>query len=72
MHRNHAWQAILIGGLAIGSLDGVAATINAGLHGVGFTRLWQFVASGLLGRASFEGGAGTAALGIFLEFFIGT
>ncbi|MGH7570572.1 MAG: hypothetical protein ACREMK_01865 [Gemmatimonadota bacterium] len=30
----------------------------------------QSIASGLLGRAAYEGGAGTAALGVLLHFFI--
>ncbi len=33
-------------------------------------RILQSVASGLLGKASFEGGMATAALGIALHFFI--
>ena len=33
-------------------------------------RILQSIAAGLLGRASFQGGAGTAALGLFLHFFI--
>jgi hypothetical protein len=72
MNRTPAWRVILCGGLIIGTLDGIAAIVNAGLHGVGFVRLWQYVASGLLGRASFQGGAASTALGVFLEFFIGT
>ena len=34
------------------------------------TRIFQSVASGLLGPKSFEGGAKTAALGLFLHFLI--
>ena len=33
-------------------------------------RILQSVAAGLLGKAAYEGGAGTAALGAFLHFFI--
>jgi hypothetical protein len=33
-------------------------------------RIFQSVAAGLLGKASFEGGWGTAALGLGLHFFI--
>ena len=32
--------------------------------------LLQFVASGLLGQASFEGGAATAALGLLLHYLM--
>ena len=35
-------------------------------------RIYQSVAAGLLGRDSFQGGLATAALGMFLHFFIAT
>ena len=40
--------------------------------GVSAQRIFQSVAAGLLGKASFEGGAATAALGLALHFFIAT
>jgi hypothetical protein len=40
--------------------------------GVPAQRIFQSVAAGLLGKASFEGGAATAALGLALHFFIAT
>jgi len=43
-----------------------------GLRGVSPVRILQSVASGLLGAAAYEGGAGTAALGAVLHFFIAT
>jgi uncharacterized membrane protein YagU involved in acid resistance len=43
-----------------------------GLRGVSPVRILQSVASGLLGAAAYEGGAGTAALGTVLHFFIAT
>jgi hypothetical protein len=72
MNRNHALRTILLGGLVVGALDGVAAMINFTLHGGKVTRLFQYVAAGLLGRASFERGMATVLLGVFLEFFIAT
>jgi hypothetical protein len=63
-------RAVLFGGLACGILDATAATITFARMGLSFTRLWQGVASGLLGRASFEHGAASAALGLFLHFLI--
>ena len=54
----------------IGVCDATAATTNAVLDGGSFTRVWQFVASGLLGRASFEGGVGTVVVGLLCHFFI--
>jgi hypothetical protein len=40
--------------------------------GVTAQRVFQSVAAGLLGRASFAGGARTAALGLALHYFIAT
>jgi len=70
MNSTHALRTICLGGLVVGTLDGTAAIVDTALHGVGPTRLFQFVAAGLLGRASFQGGLGTALLGVFFEFFI--
>lgn len=70
MNRTHALRTILLGGLVVGVCDATAATTNAALHGVPVTRLWQFVASGLLGRASFDGGTATVLLGLLCHFFI--
>ncbi|HWS17247.1 MAG TPA: hypothetical protein VN223_04500 [Candidatus Elarobacter sp.] len=63
--------AIFWGGLACGVFDitqaMVAFYLQSGLKPV---TVLQSVASGLLGRASFQGGTRTAALGAFLHFFI--
>ncbi|NWG92900.1 MAG: hypothetical protein HXY21_10415 [Parvularculaceae bacterium] len=61
-----------ITGLAGGALDFVAApTIYpAAYPGLAFSRIWQSVAEGVLGEASYEGGRATVALGIGLHFFI--
>jgi hypothetical protein len=63
-------RAVLFGGLACAILDGAAATITFARMGLSFTRLWQGVASGLLGRASFGHGAASAALGLFFHVLI--
>jgi hypothetical protein len=60
--------AILVGGGVAGLLDITYACINVGLRGVSPERLLQFVASGLLGSAAFDGGLATAALGLALHF----
>lgn len=60
-------------GLAGGALDFAAASIIYPLAypGLTFTRLWQSVAAGLLGREEARtGGLQTALLGIGLHFFI--
>jgi len=62
--------AILWGGLIAGTLDITAAFATWGLRGVRPNRVLQGIASGLLGPAAFQGGAGTAALGAVLHFFI--
>ena len=64
-------RAILIGGLAAGTLDILDAVIFSYLwRGVSPTRVLQAIASGLLGRTAFDGGLATAALGLALHFFI--
>lgn len=68
--RPRALDTILCGGLVVGVLDGLAAVINAGLRGTSPVRVFQFIASGLLGPASFSGGLATALLGILIHFLI--
>jgi hypothetical protein len=63
-------QAIVTGGVAAGILDITAAFVVYGLRGASPVRILQSIASGLLGAAAFQGGAGTAALGLALHFFI--
>jgi hypothetical protein len=59
--------AIVIGALLAGSLDiFVASAIN---HASPATIL-QAIASGLIGRASYDGGAGTVALGLLLQWLM--
>jgi hypothetical protein len=71
--RAHPWTFVLAGGLVAGTLDIVYACAFWALKaGVPARRILQSVAAGLLGRASFEGGAATAALGLALHFLIAT
>jgi hypothetical protein len=65
-----AGQAIVYGALAVGVLDGLAAIISMGLRGAGPLRPFQGIASGLLGRDAFSGGAATAFLGLALHFVV--
>lgn len=65
-------RAILTGGLVVGVLDGLDAVIFFGLRGVSPSRVFQAIASGLLGRAAFAGGLPTALLGVLLHFTIAT
>jgi hypothetical protein len=64
---------IVSGGLIAGTLDIAFACIYWGIEAsVPAQRIFQSVAAGLLGEASFQGGAATAALGLALHYFIAT
>lgn len=65
-------RAILFGGLTVGILDGLDAIVFFGLRGVPPHRIFQAIASGLLGQPAFQGGMVTAALGVVLHFCIAT
>ena len=71
--RKRALLNVLLGGLVAGTFDiTYACTFWAVKAGVRPQRIFQSVARGLLGPASFQGGAKTAALGLFLHYFIAT
>ncbi|MGE5092353.1 MAG: hypothetical protein ACM3OH_09305 [Bacillota bacterium] len=63
-------RALLWGTLIVGTADIVDAFIFFGLRGTRPVRILQGIASGLLGREAFGGGAATAALGAVLHYFI--
>lgn len=64
-------RAILTGTLVVGVLDGLDAIVFFALRGVSADRVFQGIASGLLGRAAaVRGGLSTALLGLALHFFI--
>ena len=66
-----AFLAIFWGGLACGILDITQACIAWGIqNNVPPQRIFQSVASGLIGPKAFQGGVSTAALGLFLHFLI--
>jgi hypothetical protein len=65
-------RAIAAGGLVVGVLDGLDAVVFFGLRGVPPPRIFQSIAAGLLGPASFRGGAATVTLGVALHFLIAT
>lgn len=67
--RDH-YARFVDGTLTVGVLDGADAALFFGLRGVSPVRVFQAIASGLLGRQAFAGGLGTAALGVALHFFI--
>jgi len=66
-------QSILWGGLSAGVLDITAACLNAAWrNGSSPVRVFQSVAGGWLGTATFQGGGKTAALGLAFHFLIAT
>ena len=69
-YRPRAFDTILYGGLVVGTLDALDAMIFFGLRGSSPKGIFQYIASGLLGRASFSGGLATILLGVLLHFLI--
>ena len=63
-------KAILWGGLVAGVLDAMDGVVAFGVKGLSPIQVLQYIASGLLGPSSFQGGLTTAALGAVLHFFI--
>jgi hypothetical protein len=62
---------LLLGGLFVGTLDAIFAISFWRIsRGTSAARIFQSVAAGLLGRASFEGGWITVLLGALLHYFI--
>jgi hypothetical protein len=61
---------VLAGGLVAGALDLSFAFLFYGAQGATAQRILQFIASGVLGRGSFQMGLESAALGAFFHFFI--
>ena len=67
-----AAPAILNAGAIAGGMDITAAGIQAWLAGRTPARMLQGIAYGWFGKASFEGGAFTVAVGLVTHFFIAT
>lgn len=72
-HGQGGWaigRAILTGGLLAGALDLAWACVQSTAMGRGPVRMLQSIASGVLGKAAFDGGAAALALGVLLHFTI--
>jgi hypothetical protein len=65
-----AARAALWGGLVGGGLDITYAFVGYGLIGVTPVQILHSIASGWLGKASYQGGLPTAALGLVSHLFI--
>ncbi len=70
MIRLSTARGLAYGTLVVGILDAADALIFFGLRGAKPIRIFQSIASGLLGRAALSGGLRTAMLGAVLHFFI--
>lgn len=64
-------RAIVAGGLAAAVLDAVDAVVAYKLaFGMSPLVIYQFVASGLLGKAAYSGGVSTALVGLGVHFLV--
>ncbi|MBX7197884.1 MAG: DUF1440 domain-containing protein [Rhodospirillaceae bacterium] len=70
MNLRGAPRTILAGMLIVGAMDFAYASLATVLRGGSFTRLWQFVGSGLLGKAAFEMGVAGVLCGVACHFLI--
>ena len=68
--KPRALDTIVWGGLLAGTLDAVDGVIAFGFKGMNPIQVLQYIASGLFGMASFQGGLKTAGLGALLHYFI--
>ena len=66
------WRVIGGAGAAAGALDLAFAVVFYGARGAAPMAVMQSIAGGVLGRAAYQGGAGSAALGVVLHFLIAT
>lgn len=65
-------RALVFGAFTVGTLDLLDAIVFSAFRGVAPLRVPQSIAAGLLGRAAFAGGVGTALAGIAIHYFIAT
>ncbi len=65
-------RTILLGGLAIGTIDILWAIIMTLIKDGSPVTVLQSIAGGLLGKSAYEGGAGTAVMGLALHYCIAT
>ena len=73
LERPRALDTIVYGGLLVGIFDMLFAfTFYALILGAKPLRIFQSVAAGLLGKASFDGGVKTFIFGLFLHFIVAT
>ncbi len=69
-HRPVLPMGLIYAWLLAGTLDITAACVTTTLRGGSATGVLRAIASGVLGKTAFDGGAGVAALGLLLHFAI--
>ncbi|HEV8695697.1 MAG TPA: hypothetical protein VGQ93_16170 [Lysobacter sp.] len=73
MKSSTAWSQVLWGGLIVASADIIfATTLWFTWNTAGLIRVFQTIAVGVLGKASFDGGVAAALLGAGLQVFMAT
>jgi uncharacterized membrane protein YagU involved in acid resistance len=65
---HHPARRLLLAGLATGIVDGLFASVQTFFYNSTVIRLWQGVASTLLGKSAYEGGTRTALIGLLMHF----
>ena len=70
--RNSLVRPIVLGGLIIGIADAIIYhwLVSSVLGGYPLISVYQYLASGALGNAAFEGGISTALLGLFFHLIV--
>ncbi|MBC8002487.1 MAG: hypothetical protein H7X97_07855 [Opitutaceae bacterium] len=61
---------VLQGGLIVGILDGFDVLLFFGARGVEAARIFQYIASSLLGQAAFSSGGWSVGLGVVIHFAV--
>ena len=65
-----AFHSVVLGWLSVGILDAAAASVSAIVRGGSPARVWQYVASSLLGPDSFDRGTTSVAIGLIIHFTV--
>ncbi len=70
--RNTLLRSIVLGGLVVGIADAIVYhwIVSSVIEGNPLLSVYQYLASGALGTAAFEGGIGTALLGLFFHLLV--
>ncbi|HEY0371053.1 MAG TPA: hypothetical protein VGD79_03585 [Thermoanaerobaculia bacterium] len=63
-------KRLVAAGLMTAAVDFLWACVLTRIYGSTFTRLWQGVASVLLGASAFEGGTRTVVIGLAMHLFV--